>query len=62
MPGPDHHTSMLEHECSEIFDSVYSNRLGLKDSPIENADGNWLPMAVALWASEKEKPDMLELV
>lgn len=32
---------MLEHDCSEITDLVYSSRPDLKDSPIENADDRW---------------------
>lgn len=41
MPGPDHHTSMLEHDCSEIIDLIYSSRPDLRDSLVENAN-NWL--------------------
>ena len=40
MPVPDHPGS-IEHNCSEIVDLVYSSRLDLKDSPLENADDNW---------------------
>lgn len=57
MPGPDHHTSMLEHDCSEIIDLVYSSRPDLRDSLVENAN-NWLT-DVTSWIREKEKLDML---
>lgn len=31
IPGPDRHTSMLGHECSEMTVLVYSHRPDLKD-------------------------------
>lgn len=33
MPGLEHDTSMLKHNCSEIIDLVYSSKPDLKDSP-----------------------------
>ena len=32
---------MLQHDCSEIIDLVYSSGPDLKDSPTENAEDNW---------------------
>lgn len=40
-PGSDHRTS-LEQNRVEVIDLVYSSRSGLKDSPMDHADDNWL--------------------
>lgn len=41
MPGPDHRPSVVEHNCPEIIDLVYSSKRDLKDTPIENAGDGW---------------------
>ena len=37
MPEPDHHTSLLGHDLSEMINLDYSSRPNIKDSHIENA-------------------------
>ena len=61
MPGPEHRTSMLQHDCSEITDLVRSSGPDLKDSPIENEMTVGLLMAVLSWIREREKLDVLSL-
>lgn len=59
MPGSDYHISILEHDCSDIIDLVYSSTPDLKDSPTENADDSWFADVATSWIREKEKLDAL---
>ena len=62
MPGPDHRTSVLKPNCSEIIDHVYSSQSDLKDSPIERQTTVGLPMALVSRKRGQEKLGMLQSV